>query len=247
MLRAKVQMTKRIQLWSGPRNISTTLMYSFRQRPDTTVQDEPLYGHYLTVTGRSHPGDEEVLAAQNNNGAEVISAMLAFEETPVVFFKQMAKHLVGLDRGFLAQCDNVILCRHPHDMLTSLQNQLPDASVSDTGLAEQVELVNAVLAEGAMPLVLEAAAVLNNPEGVLRELCSRLGLDFCAEMLSWPPGPKPEDGVWAKYWYSSVRTSTGFRPHVAKHAVLLPSVKPALEEAMELFEQLTPYVVTGQD
>ena len=33
----------RIALWSGPRNVSTALMYSFRQRPDTTVIDEPLY------------------------------------------------------------------------------------------------------------------------------------------------------------------------------------------------------------
>lgn len=232
-------------MWSGPRNISTTLMYSFRQRPDTTVQDEPLYAHYLNVTGRQHPGDQEVLAAQNNNGAEVVAEMLAFDETPVVFFKQMAKHLIGLDWSFLAECENVILCRHPHDMLTSLQNQLPDATVADTGLTEQVELVNAVVAEGGTPIVLEAATVLGNPEGVLRELCSRLDLQFTDAMLTWPAGPKPEDGVWAKHWYSSVQASTGFRPHMSKEATLIPAVEPALAEAMELYDQLLPYVVEG--
>ena len=41
--------TLRIQLWSGPRNVSTALMYSFAQRPDTRVVDEPLYAHYLRV------------------------------------------------------------------------------------------------------------------------------------------------------------------------------------------------------
>ena len=238
-------MTKRIQMWSGPRNISTTLMYSFRQRPDTTVQDEPLYAHYLSVTGRRHPGDSEVLAAQNNNGAEVVAEMLAFDETPVVFFKQMAKHLIGLDWNFLAECENVILCRHPHDMFTSLQNQLPDATVADTGLSEQVELVNAIVSRGGTPIVLEAATVLRNPEGVLRELCTRLDLDFNDAMLTWPAGPKPEDGVWAKHWYSSVQTSTGFRPFVAKDATLLPAVETALAEAMALYDQLLPYVVEG--
>jgi hypothetical protein len=237
--------TQRIQMWSGPRNISTTLMYSFRERLDTTVQDEPLYGYYLSHTGRRHPGDDEVMASQNNNGAEVIKDMLAFDETPVVFFKQMAKHLVGLDWSFLAECDNVILCRHPHDMLTSLQNQLPDATVADTGLEEQVNLVDAVVAKGGTPIVLEAATVLGNPEGVLRELCERLGLEFSEAMLSWPPGPKPEDGVWAKHWYASVQTSSGFRPYAAKEATLIPAVEPELAPAMELYEQLMPYVVAG--
>lgn len=240
-----VSNTQRIQMWSGPRNISTTLMYSFRQRPDTTVQDEPLYGYYLRHTGRRHPGDDEVMAAQNNNGPEVIAQMLAFDDTPVVFFKQMAKHLVGLDWSFLDYCDNIILCRHPHDMLTSLQKQLPDATVADTGLVEQVDLVDAVVAKGQTPIVLEAATVLSNPEGVLRQVCDRLGLKFNDAMLSWPAGPKPEDGVWAKHWYASVQTSTGFRPHVAKEAELIPEVRPQLEAAMALYEQLKPYVVTG--
>ena len=38
---------KRICLWSGPRNISTALMYSFAQRSDTIVYDEPFYAYYL--------------------------------------------------------------------------------------------------------------------------------------------------------------------------------------------------------
>ena len=60
----------RLSVWSGPRNISTALMYSFRQRPDTLVVDEPLYAHYLGVTGAAHPGAEEVMAAQPNDGGE---------------------------------------------------------------------------------------------------------------------------------------------------------------------------------
>ncbi len=49
-------MTLRIAMWSGPRNISTAMLRSFGSRPDTFVSDEPLYAHYLKVTGIAHPG-----------------------------------------------------------------------------------------------------------------------------------------------------------------------------------------------
>ena len=54
-------MNKIICLWSCPRNISTALMYSFAQRKDTRVIDEPLYAHYLKKSGAKHPGRDEVL------------------------------------------------------------------------------------------------------------------------------------------------------------------------------------------
>jgi len=46
----------RLAMWSGPRNVSTALMRSWGNRDDTVVVDEPLYAHYLAVTGRPHPG-----------------------------------------------------------------------------------------------------------------------------------------------------------------------------------------------
>ena len=61
----------RINLISGPRNISTALMYSFAQRADTTVVDEPFYGFYLDQTKIPHPGREEVLRSQPLSEAEV--------------------------------------------------------------------------------------------------------------------------------------------------------------------------------
>jgi hypothetical protein len=63
--------TTRICLWSSPRNISTAMMYSFSQRPDTIVFDEPLYAHYLRATGVVHPGQEDILASQENDGSKV--------------------------------------------------------------------------------------------------------------------------------------------------------------------------------
>ena len=62
-------MTQPICLWSGPRNVSTALMYSFAQRDDIRVVDEPLYGHYLRVSGAPHPDSEGVMAAMNCDGS----------------------------------------------------------------------------------------------------------------------------------------------------------------------------------
>ena len=53
-------------------------MYSFRERQDTTVFDEPFYAHYLNVTGREHPGREEVLKTQNPNPAQVTEETVSY-------------------------------------------------------------------------------------------------------------------------------------------------------------------------
>src|SRR5690606_17661251 len=67
---------KRICLWSSPRNISTAMMYSFAQRSDTTVVDEPLYAHYLLQSGAAHPGREGTLQSMENDGQKVIEKVI---------------------------------------------------------------------------------------------------------------------------------------------------------------------------
>ncbi len=67
----------RIAMWSGPRNLSTAMMYSFAARPDFTVMDEPFYACYLQKTGLNHPMRAEVLAAQSTDPDDVIAQLLA--------------------------------------------------------------------------------------------------------------------------------------------------------------------------
>ncbi len=238
-------MTLRINLWSSPRNVSTAMMYAWRQRADTTVVDEPLYAHYLRRTGRIHPGRDEVLAAQDDDGEAVVRrVLLGPHDRPVAFFKHMAKHLVGLDRGFLAECANVLLTRDPLEMLTSFQRQVPDTTIDDTGLVEMVEIVEAIEADGSAPIVVDARSLLADPPAVLAELCRRLGLDFDPAMLSWPAGPKPEDGVWAPHWYEAVHRSTGWAPWRPKDDRLLPALEPVLAQAEPLYRHLRDLAIT---
>lgn len=237
-------MTLRINLWSGPRNVSTALMYSFAQRPDTQVFDEPLYAHYLRVTGIEHPGRDEVLAAQEADGERVVQdVILADYAQPVVFFKQMAHHLVELDHAFLYECANVLLIRDPAEVLTTLVRQLPEPRLADLGLALQRELHDELAARGQVPPVLDAKELLLDPEGVLRRLCGRLGIAFHREMLTWPAGPRPEDGVWARHWYQGVHRSTGFAPYRAKTEPPPAHVLPVLEQSLPHYQALRSHAL----
>ena len=236
----------KLSVWSGPRNVSTALMYSFRQRPDTIVVDEPLYGHYLRTTGADHPGIREVLGAMEGDGGRVVrDVFLGPCERPVHFFKNMAHHLVGLDRGFLSRITNVLLIRDPREMLPSLAEVLHEPTLRDTGLDRQVEILNVVLGRGEKPVVLEARELLLDPDGVLRKACERLDVPFEGEMLHWPAGPKPEDGVWAKHWYRSVHASTGFTPYRPKRARFPRRLEPLLGECLPLYERLRGYAITA--
>ena len=219
-------------------------MYSFRERQDTTVFDEPFYAHYLNVTGREHPGREEVLKTQNPNPAQVTEEiMLADHGTPVVFFKQMAHHLIEMDRSFLSQCVNVLLVREPTEMLASLAVNLKDATLGDTGLKSQVDLMEEILSEGETPVVLDATTLRKNPRNALEKFCENIGISFDEAMLSWPAGPKPEDGVWEKYWYHGVHASTGFLPYEPKEATIPEDLTAVIEEAMPLYERLSEYAL----
>lgn len=232
-----------IHLVSGPRNISTALMYSFAQRQDTAVLDEPFYAHYLSQTGLPHPGREEVLATQSADASLVIKQIEALaQKHPVVFVKNMGHHLSGLDWSILGQWTTVFLVREPGQMLFSYQKVIEHATLDDIGLAQQ-EAFRAYLQEtGKAYAVLEGNEVRKNPEGVLSKLCQQIKLPFDKSMLKWPSGPKPYDGSWAPYWYANVQASTSFSPPDAKEIHLDSRSQSVLEQALpyyKTFQQLS--------
>jgi hypothetical protein len=230
---------KAVCLWSGPRNVSTALMYSFAQRPDTRVVDEPLYGHFLRVTGTDHPGRDEFMPLLDCDGPKVMQELLnqPLDGPQVLFMKQMAHHLVDIDLGFMEQARNVFLVRDPKEMLPSLTIQLPHAGLDDTGLKMQWELYSHLQKLGQTPAIVDSRELLLNPSGVLRQLCEHLEISFTEDMLSWPAGPIEEDGAWAPYWYHAVHKSTGFSAYVAK-GEFPTHLQPLLAECRPWYEKL---------
>jgi hypothetical protein len=236
--------TVRLNVWSGPRNVSTALMYAFAQRRDTRVRDEPLYGHYLRVSHAAHPGADEVMAHMDTDGERVVrEVILGPCDRPVLFMKQMAHHLVELDHGFLAHTANVLLVRDPVEMLPSLAETLAQPVLRDTGLAMQSALLGELHALGQDPPVVDARDLLLDPPGVLAALCARLGIAFDPAMLSWSAGPRREDGIWAKHWYQAVHRTTGFQPYQPKHAPFPPQLEALLAECAPHYAQLTRHAI----
>ncbi|CAN5136955.1 branched chain amino acid aminotransferase [soil metagenome] len=234
----------RICLWSGPRNVSTALMYSFAQRADCEVADEPLYAHYLRISGADHPGREEVLEVMDDNGDRVMRGLVdGPASAPVLFMKHMAHHLVDLDLSFLQRTANILLIRDPQDMLPSLTRQLPQAQLADTGLARQHRLLDELRKIGQQPPVIDAARLVGDPKTMLAALCARLNLGFDAAMLHWPPGPRSYDGPWARHWYDNVHRSTGFAAPSSTRDPFPEHLRPLLETCRPHYDYLRDYAL----
>ena len=234
---------KILNLISGPRNISTALRYSFAQRPDTRVIDEPFYAAYLNKTGVDHPGKEEVLAAQSIKEEVVSEQILALSRLSVVFIKNMAHHLEVLEKGLPFETTDIFLIRNPYQIIASYAQVIEKPTMRDIGLKFQFELFAQQLASGNPAAVVDSNVLLEAPDLVLGKLCHHIGLPFNPNMLSWKPGPKPYDGVWAKYWYTNVHNSDSFRKQETSTRALPTNLIELYEEARAYYEKLLPYVI----
>ncbi|MEL6536547.1 MAG: sulfotransferase family protein [Bacteroidota bacterium] len=232
---------KRIHLISGPRNISTALMYSFAQRPDTRVVDEPLYAHYLATHPEvDHPGREEILRSMSQDWREVVNqVILGAYDREVVFLKGMAHHLVNMELDWLPQLTNLFLIRDPKQLIASFAQVIEQPVLRDIGLQESYRLWSQLDANGHRPVVLDSNELLKDPAAMLPRLCEALGISADDAMLSWKPGSRPEDGVWAKYWYQNVHASTGFKKQETSDRSFPKHLKPLLDEAMPYYEHLS--------
>jgi len=229
-----------INLWSCPRNVSTAFMYSWAQRSDTQVWDEPLYAHYLRVSGMQHPGRSDILASMEQDGERVVrDLLLQGGEKPVAFFKQMTHHLVDLDDGFLAECKNILFIRNPDEILASYSKVIAEPTMEDIGVKAQFDLWERWGSQGKIHAVLDSRFLLMDPSSVIPQLCDALAIPYQPEMLSWPAGPRPEDGIWAPYWYKNVHRSTGFRPYQKKEIELPPHLHTLAAEAKAYYEFLS--------
>ena len=232
----------RIAMWSGPRNISTAMMRSWGNRPDTFVFDEPFYAHYLKHTGSDHPGAAQVIEHHESDWQKVVQGLTGpIPKGRRIFYqKHMTHHLLDpIDLDWLDQVTNCFLIRQPADMITSLIHFIPQPTLEDTGVPQQLRLYEHVRRRtGEPPMIIDSKDMLMNPKAMLTRMCQRMDVEFSDQMLSWAPGPRDTDGIWARHWYAAVEKSTDFAPYTPKNEPVPRSMLGLLEQCNHVYQTM---------
>lgn len=225
-------------MWSGPRNLSTALMYAFAMRADTRVVDEPFYAAWLRATGMDHPMRDAVLAALPSDPGQIAAACATDPVGSHLYQKHMVQHMEpSFDRGFMAGAANVMLIRHPLRVIASYHAKRERPSLSDIGATRHLEIWEEARAHGPVP-VISAETIRANPARALARLCSEIGLTWDPKMLAWPTGGHPADGPWAPHWYGAVHCSTGFAGPEGPLPKLPKDLAQIADAAMPAYETL---------
>jgi hypothetical protein len=218
------------------------MMRAWGNRPDIFVVDEPFYAFYLKKTGTDHPGAQEVIAAGETDWRKIVANLTgAIPNGARIFYqKQMTHHLLPeVSREWLREVTNCFLIRNPAEVIASYIKKNREPVVEDLGFAQEAEIFDLVQRQTAsVPPVIDADDVLRDPERMLRLLCDAISVEFSDAMLSWPPGPRETDGVWAKYWYAEVERSTSFAPYRKRKIEVPKSLRDVHDRCREIYDAL---------
>ncbi|CAI8603420.1 unnamed protein product [Vicia faba] len=232
-----------IHSWSAPRSLSTSLMYSFSQRDDIEILDEPLYANFLKICGFNRPYREQLLQEMESDGNKVVTDIIYGPgNNKYRFCKHISKQRVlGLPEDLMKKGKHFILIRNPLDILPSF-DKVVSPSFFELGLLELLHIYNELSESGKPPPVIDAEELQKDPEATLRGLCDDLEIPFQPSMLSWEAGPKPIDGLWAPWWYNTVHKSTGFKEQ-KKYPKPFPfALYDLLEQTLPLYNMLRRHV-----
>lgn len=214
-------------------------MYSFGNREDTSVVDEPFYANYLSRVDIKHPGQEEILNALPHTVDGVLTQYVLKDfPTDNLFIKNMAHHIEHIDHSFAYPLQNLFLIRNPRQLIASFAKVIPNPTMRDIGVKAQWDIYTNLINHGAEVHVVDSNELLKDPEKILGLMCKHLKIPFDTAMLNWISGPRVEDGVWAKYWYENVHNSTGWKKQRQKDRILPEHLIPLCEEATVYFNKM---------
>lgn len=230
-------MPKIIHAISGPRNISTAIMYSFAQRPGCAVFDEPLYGVYLNDSKINHPGKDVVLKNWPTSLESIQQKMTLLKDSKEVYLKNMAHHQENRSLEWVKPTAYLFWIRHPRKVVESFTKVIDKMSQKEVGLIQQWQQWQQLNDFNGHKVVVDSDEMLQNPQKNMALVCEALDLVWTEKMLNWPQGRKKYDGPWWPYWYGNVHKSDGFGPAKsmpnrlkADHEKLVASTLPAYEE-----------------
>lgn len=223
----------RIAMWSGPRNLSTAMMYAFGARDDFKIMDEPFYAPYLATSGAVHPMAGKIIEVHETD-PDIVGQSCMQGGAPHLYMKHMPHHMLpGFPMGWADDCINIHLIRHPARVIASYAAKRESPTLEDIGFVQQAELY-----QKSGGIIIDSTDIRARPEVMLRALCSEIGLSFNPAMLSWPSGPREQDGIWAEHWYNAVHRSTGIDGAEGPLPDVPPALQPVLDAAMPYYQGL---------
>lgn len=176
-----------------------------------------------------------ILAAQPKDPADVTRTLVAPVPEPVFYQKHMTHHMLDdFPTEWMDSMQHVFLIRHPARVIASYARKREHPSLEDLGFVQQMRLFERV----DDPIVIDAADIREAPRPMLQALCRALDLSFEDQMLTWPSGGHPSDGVWASHWYGAVHRSTGFDGPEDGLPLVGAAFRPLLQAALPLYEAL---------
>ena len=237
---------KRIGMWASPRCLSTVLLRSWSNRPDTFAQDEPLYPHYLVVSGRQDPGRDAVLEHYETDWVKIVEQLVDGEipDGKSIYYQKFMVYrlLPHIDIDWISGLTNCFLIRDPKEMLRSYRKLWPNPTVETLGILRLRDVFHMVReTTGTIPPVIDARDLQTNPRRTLSLLCDAIGVEFTEAMLNWPQG-NPTNDLWCQYqWYDTVRNSTCFHPYQAKTDPIPEQFSDLLDRCYEVYDELHQY------
>ena len=229
----------KLAMWSGPRNLSTAMMYAFGNRADTTIVDEPYYGAYLHHSDVEHPMNADILISMPHD-PEAISAYVTGpvpDGLDIWYQKQLTHHMLPqFSLDWVVQHTNVFLIREPARVIASYERKRDKLALEDLGFVQQKRIYDHCVALGQSPIVIDSDDILANPQAMLAALCTEIRIVFDPAMLNWTAGPRAEDGVWAAHWYGSVHRSTGFGAAPGPVPAVAPEFEGILNQAQKIYK-----------
>jgi Sulfotransferase domain len=234
-----------LAMWSGPRNISTAMMYSFANRADCEAWDEPFYGFSLQHKGNEHPMRDEIIASMETDWDTLVKNCTTPSHKPLLYQKHMTHHMLeGYERSFILKLTNAFLIRNPNRVLASYTQKWAEVDLRAIGFVEQAEIFDLAAQKlGHAPPVVDSDDILANPRIVLSKLCAACDITFDDAMLKWPKGPKACDGVWASHWYNAAWESTGFSAPPAKSITLPFELQRIADAALPYYDRLKAHAI----
>jgi len=234
-----------INMWSGPRNISTALMRSFENRKDTKVIDEPFYAYYLKKTGLKHPMYKQIIDSYETDYNKIIKLVTKDRKNNIIFIKHMTHHInIQSNLEWINKGKNIFLLRPPDKVINSYTKKNILKTSSDISFPEQLIIFKYIkLNFNQTSIIINSDYLLNEPEKILRRLCNEIDIDFKSNMLSWPKGTRKSDGIWSKVWYQKVTNSESFQKNDNKIINIPKKYTKIYDECLKIYHELNQYAI----